>query len=632
MIPVTQSRTGEHGTCFRASLASILNLKEKQVPDFGEANEDPGIDTFLAKYGLRYQEVPIGNTAPVGYHIITGISPRGGMHAVVGRDGQIVWDPHPLDGTPHGLTTQEKYGLLLPAGAKDSRVEAEGLRQRHDELKNSPVRHSGGEPAYRALRQPTTELVKEAEHLLAKTRTDDQPFWAAKVASAHKYLVTADKNAGLHNWGQAAAHLDAALTMSHTVIDKLRHTGRAKDGFFTTRLDRYPMEQLLDTLGIDIKEFLRRSVVQRERLIDTAIRELDKKTGRAKDAMDIRAMYEAAKTPMDISAATRAYNKLMDANQEPFGAGTMAALKKTAQERVASSNVHQSTGKEISTNMKMHTTARRPNLFRGGRDSDPRDGITKCQACGVGLMGDDVLERSGKVICPECADASVRKARDLKPMTNGVYDPEKSRFNSMLMDRSSAKRSGIGYWTGKQEEELQELAKKLGAKVPGKAHDRSRAKDGSYSDERLKSLRAQYNFEKKAWPNQTPQVPSDCQLVKGVLQWKPGMAPKLVSHAHFYAKDRSRLHRALDAVMDSRGARARDGEERDTADEWMKEIMSIYKAATKNSNKYGAFKPADQFKLNHACVEYSAAYVRVPVAERAGLRNPIAIKREFYRK
>jgi len=331
MRPVTQSRTGEHGTCFRASLASILNLKEKQVPDFGESNEDPGIDTFLAKYGLHYQEVPIGDVAPTGYHVITGISPRGGMHAVVGLDGQIVWDPHPPElNDGQGLAKPKYYGLLLPV-AKDSRAEAEALKSKHDELKNSPVRHSGGEPAYRALRQPTTELVKEAERLLAKTRTDDQPFWAAKVASAYKYLATADKNAGLHNWGQAAAYLDAALTMAHTVIDKLRHTGRAKDGFFTSRLDRYPFSELLDVVGIDVQEFLRRTVEQRERLIDTAIRELDKKTGRAKD-------------------------------------------------------------------------------------TDPRDGVTKCQACGVGLMGDDVLERGGKVICPECADSAVRhRAKDTTP-------------------------------------------------------------------------------------------------------------------------------------------------------------------------------------------------------------------------
>lgn len=210
MRGVIQSRTGENGTCFRAALASILNLRESQVPDFPKANQDPGVDKFLSKYGLRYEEFPITeDNAPVGYHFILGISPRGGEHAIVGKDGRGVWDPHPAsDGTGQGLVKPERYGVL---------------------------------------------------------------------------------------------------------VSKL-----------------------------------------------------------AKDAVDIRAMYEAAKTPMDISAATRAYNKLMDANQEPFSPGTMMQLKKTAQERIASSNVHQSTGKEISTNMKMYTTARRPDLFRGGRDADPR--------------------------------------------------------------------------------------------------------------------------------------------------------------------------------------------------------------------------------------------------------------------
>jgi hypothetical protein len=177
------------------------------VPDFPDANEDPYVNTFLAKHGLHYDEIPYdAEQSPVGEHLILGISPRGGMHAVVGVDGVVKMDPHPMDGTGRGLVKPLKYGAL------------------------------------------------------------------------------------------------------------------------------------------------------------TAVKR------RAQDAMDIRAMYESAKTPMDIAAATRAYNRLMDNNEEPFSPGTMAQLKKTAQERVASSNMHQSTGKEISTNMKMYTTARRPDLFRRAKD------------------------------------------------------------------------------------------------------------------------------------------------------------------------------------------------------------------------------------------------------------------------
>ena len=115
MRGIIQSRTGESGTCFRASLASILNLRESQVPDFSQANQDPGVDKFLARYGLRYEEFPITNdNAPVGYHFILGASPRGGEHAIVGKDGRPVWDPHPAsDGTGQGLVNPERYGVLV---------------------------------------------------------------------------------------------------------------------------------------------------------------------------------------------------------------------------------------------------------------------------------------------------------------------------------------------------------------------------------------------------------------------------------------------------------------------------------------------------------------------------------------
>jgi hypothetical protein len=171
---VTQSRTGNHGTCFRASLASILNLREDQVPDFKRANDDPEVDRWLgANYGLRYVEVPISTSVrPVGYHVITGISPRGGEHAVVGRDGEIVWDPHPTwrDGSRAGLDRPQCYGLLLP---------------------------------------------------VSKERT--------------------------------------------------------KDMLSRRQLDRYPMALILDILGIDIQEFMRRSPAQRERLLETAYEALERK-------------------------------------------------------------------------------------------------------------------------------------------------------------------------------------------------------------------------------------------------------------------------------------------------------------------------------------------------------------------
>ena len=117
MRPVYQTRTGEIGNCFAACLASIL---EEPLPELGLTSDhdyDENVNKWLAARGLRYTQVP-SDVKPMGWTTIEGISPRGGMHATVGLDGKIVWDPHPNDGTGHGLVSVERYGLLVPM-AKD---------------------------------------------------------------------------------------------------------------------------------------------------------------------------------------------------------------------------------------------------------------------------------------------------------------------------------------------------------------------------------------------------------------------------------------------------------------------------------------------------------------------------------
>ena len=235
MHKLTQSRTGKTGTCFRTCLASLLNLREDQVPDFKDANANPEVDRFLARYGLRYDEVPVDQSPiPTGYHIITGLSPRGGEHAVVGYQGRIVMDPHPHDGTGRGLVKEKMWGELLPVlrrEVKDSKA-AEALRARHDEIVSNHLRGAGSsaETAYNALYRPTVSLVRDAEVLLTKTRLDDDPaYWHRKLESAQDHLDEAVRLTKSGKYGQATSYLDAALTMAHTVIDKMRKTGRAKD-------------------------------------------------------------------------------------------------------------------------------------------------------------------------------------------------------------------------------------------------------------------------------------------------------------------------------------------------------------------------------------------------------------------
>jgi hypothetical protein len=109
MKPIHQTRIGDDGNCFAACLSSIL---ETPIPEFGsEPDFWPNVDRWLARRGLRYTQT---SDPPLGWHTIEGISPRGGPHAVVGRDGKFVFDPHPHDGTGRGLVRVDKYGVLTP--------------------------------------------------------------------------------------------------------------------------------------------------------------------------------------------------------------------------------------------------------------------------------------------------------------------------------------------------------------------------------------------------------------------------------------------------------------------------------------------------------------------------------------
>lgn len=114
MIPQVQSRVGKRGRCFNACLASILELPEASVPDFDEDDYWQSVDDWLSKFGLYYRQVPL-DIAPVGWHTVEGTSPRGGQHAVVGYNGEMVWDPHPEDGTGKWVKPRI-YGVLISRG------------------------------------------------------------------------------------------------------------------------------------------------------------------------------------------------------------------------------------------------------------------------------------------------------------------------------------------------------------------------------------------------------------------------------------------------------------------------------------------------------------------------------------
>lgn len=127
MIKVYQDKFGMYGNCLSACVASILELPLRDVPWFADPSEKGKSDwyhslrDFCLKHGfepvyhyIQREKMDEGITYPLDrYHMISGISPRGYSHAVVGFNGKIVHDPHPDGG---GLITISDYCNLYKPG------------------------------------------------------------------------------------------------------------------------------------------------------------------------------------------------------------------------------------------------------------------------------------------------------------------------------------------------------------------------------------------------------------------------------------------------------------------------------------------------------------------------------------
>lgn len=121
MKPVFQDKFGgEVGNCLAACIASILEKPLRDVPNFMEFDKGngewfAGLFEYLGNHGLTctFSYIDDAYSQPVfplgRYHIISGISPRGFLHAVVGFNGKIVHDPHPEGG---GLLTVADYMII----------------------------------------------------------------------------------------------------------------------------------------------------------------------------------------------------------------------------------------------------------------------------------------------------------------------------------------------------------------------------------------------------------------------------------------------------------------------------------------------------------------------------------------
>ncbi len=103
MIPVDQeflhnAETGQIGDCFRACIASVLEVPIAAVPHAALLGNrwHMAIDGFL--HGLSRELIWEDGVPPDGIWAIATVKPPRGsdvLHSVIWRDGEIVHDPHP---------------------------------------------------------------------------------------------------------------------------------------------------------------------------------------------------------------------------------------------------------------------------------------------------------------------------------------------------------------------------------------------------------------------------------------------------------------------------------------------------------------------------------------------------------
>lgn len=138
MTPVKQTilhdpENGKFGDCFRACIASLLELPITAVPHFCDQYNPSWfreLNEWLAPRGYFFLE--FGCEDPKGwefwldqcacggdlYHTLCGPSPRfkDASHAVIGKNGKFVFDPHPSDAGLAGSPTA--IGFLVHRGCR----------------------------------------------------------------------------------------------------------------------------------------------------------------------------------------------------------------------------------------------------------------------------------------------------------------------------------------------------------------------------------------------------------------------------------------------------------------------------------------------------------------------------------
>lgn len=100
MTPLRQTRFGENGNCWQAAVACIVEVPVDHCIDVldGRMPERLWFDrTWLWCKAMGW-EMKFTKRKPKGFAIAVGETERSGVfHAIIVKDGEPHWDPHPSD-------------------------------------------------------------------------------------------------------------------------------------------------------------------------------------------------------------------------------------------------------------------------------------------------------------------------------------------------------------------------------------------------------------------------------------------------------------------------------------------------------------------------------------------------------
>jgi hypothetical protein len=109
----------ERGDCFTACIASLVGVELSEIPNFCAYDDEwpSNCKEWLFERGIVrvvFSSYPIAESVAEEYKelvlIASGPGPRGHRHAVLWKNNDLLWDPHP---SRDGLLKAEEFDMLV---------------------------------------------------------------------------------------------------------------------------------------------------------------------------------------------------------------------------------------------------------------------------------------------------------------------------------------------------------------------------------------------------------------------------------------------------------------------------------------------------------------------------------------